>query len=66
VKLAWRFSLCEVFRSSLGIDFSFSSVEAGDAERGESRKDMETVRHTGGRMLPDVLNEGHSGEPGCS
>ena len=66
VKLALRLSLCVLLRSSLGIDFSFSSVEAGDAERDVSRKDMETVRHTGGRTLPETLNDGHSGEEGCS
>lgn len=49
-KPVWRFNFWEVFRNSLGIDFSLSSSETGDAERGESRKDMETVRHMPGRM----------------
>lgn len=66
VEPAWRLSRCEVLRSSFGIDFSLSSNETGDAERGESRKDMDTVRHTVGRMGPEVLNEEHSGKPACS
>src|SRR5690242_473676 len=60
-KPAWRFNFWEVCRSSLGIDFSFSSSETGDAERGESRKDMETVRHIPGRMW-QLLKECVDGE----
>jgi hypothetical protein len=51
-------------RKSRGMLLRFSSdTEAGDAERGESTKDMETVRvGPGGRALHDVANgDGHDG-----
>lgn len=62
VKLVLRGSRSVPFLKSRGKERRFSStVEAGDADRGESIKDIETVRLFGGREAVDVDDEGVGG-----
>lgn len=58
VKLMLRGSLSVPFLNSLGNEGRFSlTVDAGDADRGESIRDMETARWPGGRKVADEFNE---------
>lgn len=62
VKLVLRGSRSLPARSSRGSERWFSStVEAGDAERGESRKDMDMVRLLKVRGVEEVSREGGCG-----
>lgn len=63
VKLVLRGSLSVlVLVNILGKERRFSSiVDAGDADRGDSRTDIETVRWFGGRKVADEINEGVGG-----
>jgi hypothetical protein len=62
VKLVLRGRRSLPDRSSFGIERWFSStVEAGEAERGESRKDMDTVRLFNVRNVEEVSREGVGG-----
>lgn len=55
VKLVLRGIRSMPLRSSRGIVRRFSSmIDTGDVERGDSRKDMDTARMLGGRMLAEV------------
>lgn len=62
VKLVLRGILSVPVRSILGKERRFSStVDAGEADRGDSMNGMETVRWFGGRKVVDVFNEGVGG-----
>ena len=62
VKLVLRGSLSRPDLSSLGNErWCSSTVEAGEAERGESRNDMDTVRLLDGRKVAEVSSPGAGG-----
>lgn len=62
VKLVLRGNRSVPVLKSLGIDRRFSSmVDAGDSDRGESKKDMETVRWVGGRKVAGEVSVGVAG-----
>ena len=62
VKLVLRGSLSMPVLRSFGKERRFSStVETGEAERGDSRNDMDTVRLLAGRKVAEVSREGVGG-----
>tara|TARA_R110002003_G_scaffold70_39_gene6649 strand:- start:5595 stop:5909 length:315 start_codon:yes stop_codon:yes gene_type:complete len=63
VKLVLRGNRSIPVRSNLGKErwFSLSTVEAGDAERGESRKDIDTVRLLEIRKVLEISRDGVEG-----
>ena len=62
VKLVLRGILSIPLLSSLGNERRFSSsADAGEAERGESRNDIDTVRLFDGRIAPEVSCDGVGG-----